>query len=186
VFQHFVDDLKEQHKRAIALRKSKGQDTAAHEATLAQLEAMGADKLEGSKISLNVVTKMVKPDSSQAGAPNSEAQFHIDDPELNGTIQKALAQSLHSEGSHKAVYGSLRKLLNHKSVSFTKMDADGDGLVSRAEFVAAGGSEEGFAKCDTNKDGTIDVVECRALGGTLDGDGVVTAKEVAKVSEGVV
>jgi hypothetical protein len=42
---------------------------------------------------------------------------------------------------------------------FRLLDADKDGVVSKAEFMAQ--AERNFARCDLNKDGRINTAECR-------------------------
>jgi hypothetical protein len=46
-----------------------------------------------------------------------------------------------------------------QSSYFQLLDADKDGVVSLAEFMAQ--ADRNFARCDLNKDGRIDTAECR-------------------------
>jgi Ca2+-binding EF-hand superfamily protein len=46
-----------------------------------------------------------------------------------------------------------------QSTYFRLLDADKDGVVTFAEFMAQ--AERNFARCDLNKDGRIDTAECR-------------------------
>ncbi len=46
-----------------------------------------------------------------------------------------------------------------QSTYFQLLDADKDGVVTLAEFMAQ--AERNFARCDLNKDGRIDTAECR-------------------------
>ncbi|MBT0670926.1 EF-hand domain-containing protein [Novosphingobium profundi] len=45
---------------------------------------------------------------------------------------------------------------------FAKMDTDGDGALSLAEWTASGHRERGFAFVDTDKDGKVTPAELRA------------------------
>ena len=46
-----------------------------------------------------------------------------------------------------------------QSTYFQLLDADKDGVVTFAEFMAQ--ADRNFARCDLNKDGRIDTAECR-------------------------
>ena len=46
-----------------------------------------------------------------------------------------------------------------QSTYFQLLDADKDGMVTLAEFMAQ--ADRNFARCDINKDGRIDTAECR-------------------------
>jgi hypothetical protein len=46
-----------------------------------------------------------------------------------------------------------------QSTYFQLLDADKDGVVTLAEFMAQ--ADRNFARCDINKDGRIDTAECR-------------------------
>ena len=49
--------------------------------------------------------------------------------------------------------------VQRQSTYFQLLDADKDGVVTLAEFMAQ--AERNFARCDINKDGRIDTAECR-------------------------
>ena len=49
--------------------------------------------------------------------------------------------------------------VQRQSSYFQLLDADKDGVVTLAEFMAQ--AERNFARCDINKDGRIDTAECR-------------------------
>jgi hypothetical protein len=49
--------------------------------------------------------------------------------------------------------------VQRQSTYFQLLDADKDGVVTLAEFMAQ--ADRNFARCDINKDGRIDTAECR-------------------------
>jgi hypothetical protein len=49
--------------------------------------------------------------------------------------------------------------VQRQSTYFQLLDADKDGVVTLAEFLAQ--ADRNFARCDINKDGRIDTAECR-------------------------
>jgi EF-hand domain pair/EF hand len=49
--------------------------------------------------------------------------------------------------------------VQRQSTYFQLLDADKDGVVTLAEFMAQ--ADRNFARCDLNKDGRIDTAECR-------------------------
>ncbi len=108
---------------------------------------------------VSCVTTPTRMASSTApnGRPRQEARFKQLDTNGDGKLtQDELFARTPAIGN--SVLPTDRQA-QRQSTYFQLLDADKDGVVTLAEFMAQ--ADRNFARCDINKDGRIDTAECR-------------------------